>query len=350
MDFIWLAALILSFGSAITGVKQLKSRLLNMALILTCMALGFGIGDAASLARGDLRSLTNLGLPCSMIFGIAAAFGCVRLNSHHEKRNASDPSTLREERLRPQDTEGSTRRAAISKTRIDSYVMDLLGERVRKEKREGGQMSCVRVDILSGQKARICLVFLAVVMASAASSGAANTKPSDLPAKVIAHLKLPEAPGSEMLLRTDENKRYVYLQKASRQGFMIINVTKPALPSLVSYSGSSSDVTAGQLEMVGPDVGLSEVTERNPKGKAQADSPAETVSILDLSDPEHPKVIQTFTGVIGKAQDARRGLIFLADHDGLWILRHDRPGITPAKLKRPCGSEDAIQSMPPDCQ
>jgi hypothetical protein len=210
-------------------------------------------------------------------------------------------------------------------------------------------MSYIGMDFGWG-KPSVRLALVAALITSTGSTMAANTKPSDLPAKVIAHLKLPEAPGSEMLLQTTENKRYVYIQKAAHQGFMIIDVTKPTVPSLVNQGASGSEATAGQLEMVGPDVGLAEVSEKNSKGSTRADNPAETISILDLSDPQHPRVIQTFTGVISKAQDSPRGLIFLADHDGLWILRHDRPGITPAKHKRPCGSEDAIAAMPPDCQ
>jgi len=193
------------------------------------------------------------------------------------------------------------------------------------------------------------LVFAAAVVVAPCIS--ANTKPAEVPAKVIAHLVLKEAPGSEMLLQSKGDKQYLYVQKASKQGFTIIDVTKPVLPTLVNLGAQSSDTTAGKLEIVGPDVGLAEVPDKNSKGVIRnSDSPTETVKILDLSDPAHPKVLQTFTGVTGILQDPSRGLIYLTNNDGLWILNHARPGLTPAKKKRACGSEDAIASMPPDCE
>ena len=195
------------------------------------------------------------------------------------------------------------------------------------------------------------LMFAVAAVVTSAPRISANNKPTEVPAKVIAHLTLKDAPGNEMLLQSKGDKQYLYVQKASKQGFTVIDVTKPVVPTLVNHSAQSSDATAGKLEIVGPDVGLAEVPDKNAKGVLRnSESPTETVKILDLSDPAHPKVLQTFTGVTSILQDPSRGLIYLANNDGLWILNHARPGLTPAKKKRPCGSEDAIASMPPDCE
>jgi hypothetical protein len=212
-------------------------------------------------------------------------------------------------------------------------------------------MKSIRQGLAWSYFGAVCMIFLAGVLVVSAPSVVANTKPTEVPAKVIAHLALQEAPGSEMLLQTKEDKHYLYVQKASKQGFTVIDVTKPKLPSLVNRSAPSNDATAGRLEMVSPDVALAEVPEKNSKGVIRStDNPTETVRILDLSDPAHPKVLKTFTSVTSILQDPSRGLIYLANNEGLWILDHPRPGLTPAKTKRPCGSEDAIASMPPDCQ
>ena len=202
---------------------------------------------------------------------------------------------------------------------------------------------------------RVCMILPAGVMALCGPAMAAKaknkTKPTEVPSKVIAHLALQEAAGGEMLLQKRGDKHYLYVQKASRQGFTVIDVTKPEVPSLLNGSASSNNATAGKLELVGPDVGLAEVRDQNAKGVIRStDNPTETVKILDLSDPAHPKVLQTFTGVTSVLQDPDRGLIYLANNEGLWILNHSRPGLTPSKKKRPCGSEDALASMPPDCQ
>jgi hypothetical protein len=212
-------------------------------------------------------------------------------------------------------------------------------------------MNNIRQGFTAGHLGRVCIILSAAAVVVSAPSMVANNKPTEVPAKVIAHLPLQEAPGNEMLLQNKGDKQYLYVQKASKQGFTVVDVTKPQLPSLVNRSAGSNDATAGKLEMVSPDLGLAEVPDKNSKGVIRStENPTETVKILDLSDPAHPKVLQTFTSVTSILQDPSRGLIYLANNEGLWILNHPKPGLTPAKRKRPCGSEDAIASMPPDCQ
>jgi len=212
-------------------------------------------------------------------------------------------------------------------------------------------MSNIQQGFFRSHLGPVSMAFAAAVVVVSATRMSANTKATEVPAKVIAHLALKDAPGSEMLLQTKGDKHYLYVQKASKQGFTVIDVTRPVLPSLVNQTAQSSDATAGKLDIVGPDVGLAEVPDKNSKGVIRnTESPTETVKVLDLSDPAHPKVLQTFTGVTSILQDPSRGLIYLANNDGLWILNHSRSGITPAKKKRACGSEDAIASMPPDCE
>jgi len=212
-------------------------------------------------------------------------------------------------------------------------------------------MSIIQQRFFRSHLGPVSMALAVAVSIPSAPGASANTKPTEVPAKVIAHLALKDAAGSEMLLQNKGDKQYLYVQKASKQGFTVIDVTKPVLPILVNRGAQSSDATAGKLEIVGPDVGLAEVPDRNSKGVIRnSDSPTETVKILDLSDPAHPKVLQTFTGVTSILQDPNRALIYLTNNDGLWILSHPRQGLTPAKKKRPCGSEDAIASMPPDCE
>jgi hypothetical protein len=41
---------------------------------------------------------------------------------------------------------------------------------------------------------------------------------------------------------------------------------------------------------------------------------------MDFSDPLHPKVAREFTGVTAISRDDRRGLIFVANPEGIWVL------------------------------
>ncbi len=85
MELVWLTALILGSGFAIAGGQKLKWKLLNLLIILGCMGLGFGIGYAAGLGSGNMGRVPDAALPFSMMFGIVAAFGCVRLNNWRAK-------------------------------------------------------------------------------------------------------------------------------------------------------------------------------------------------------------------------------------------------------------------------
>jgi hypothetical protein len=232
--------------------------------------------------------------------------------------------------------------------------MEAKNNRIKESTPEQGKeevMSNIREGFILSNLGRVCLVCATAAVAMSVPSIHANNKPTEVPARVIAHLTLQEAPGSEMLLQNKGDKQYLYVQKASKQGFSIVDVTKPALPSLVKTTSSANDATAGNLEMVSPDVGLAAVPDKSSKGVIHSsDNPTETVKVLDLSDPAHPKVLQTFTGVTSFLRDTGRSLIYLANNEGLWILTYPKPGLTQAKKKRPCTSEDAIRAMPAECE
>jgi hypothetical protein len=58
--------------------------------------------------------------------------------------------------------------------------------------------------------------------------------------------------------------------------------------------------------------------ESSPQAAANA---PQTMRIMDFSDPNHPKVAREFPGVTAVSKDERRGLIFIANAEGIWILR-----------------------------
>jgi len=196
----------------------------------------------------------------------------------------------------------------------------------------------------------VVLAFFAVFVALSLAKDEPPKKPTDVPATVIAHLPLPQATGNQMLLQKEEGKQYLYVQQASKQGFMVVDVSKPEKPNLLKRTAQSTQATAGSLEMVTPQVAIAEAPEKKPTTLTSSGHPTETVRVLDLSDPRNPKTIQEFNGVTSMLPDGGRGLIFLTNNEGLWILRYSRASLLePAKKKRPCDSEAEISAMPPDC-
>jgi hypothetical protein len=197
----------------------------------------------------------------------------------------------------------------------------------------------------------MALSVLLLFMPLASASEEPTSKPTDVPATVIAHLPLPQATGSQMLLQREDSKQYLYVQQAAKQGFMIVDVSKPELPTLLKRTAESNQATSGNLQMVSPDVAIAEAPERTPTTVTSTSHPTETVRVLDMSDPRNPKTLETFTKVTGLLPDGRHGLIYLTNNEGLWILRYSRPALLePAKKKPPCDSESPIMAMPPDCE
>jgi hypothetical protein len=194
----------------------------------------------------------------------------------------------------------------------------------------------------------LLFVFLGIMFTLA--TGSEQAKPTDLPATVIAHLPLPQTTGHQMLLQKEESKQYLYVQQSTKQGFMVVDVSKPERPTLVKRTAESNQATAGNLEMVSPDIAIAEAPEKTPSTLSSSNHPTETVRVLDLSDPKNPKTLETFNKVTGILPDGGHGLIYLTNNEGLWILRYNRPSqLEPAKKKKPCDSESAIMAMPPDC-
>ena len=153
-----------------------------------------------------------------------------------------------------------------------------------------------------------------------------------------------------MLLQKEEGKQYLYVQQASKQGFMVVDVSKPDRPNLLKRTAQSNQATAGDLEMVTPKIAIAEAPEKKVATLTSSNHPTETVRVLDVSDPRNPKTIQEFDGVTSLLPDGGHGLIYLTNSEGLWILRYSRPALLePAKKKPPCDSNSEIMAMPPDC-
>ncbi len=67
----------------------------------------------------------------------------------------------------------------------------------------------------------------------------------------------------------------------------------------------------------------------------------ESIRVLDTSDPAHVRTVQTFSEVTSVVPDDARGLIYVANGDGIWILSHKR-----VLRRHECTSEDDISPIP----
>jgi len=76
------------------------------------------------------------------------------------------------------------------------------------------------------------------------------------------------------------------------------------------------DVRVDSLQMIGNGLALAETL-----NEPSAPAVPRTINVLDISHPEHPQLIQSFTGVTALAASFDFNLLFHAYNEGLWILR-----------------------------
>jgi len=180
-------------------------------------------------------------------------------------------------------------------------------------------------------------LFLAAAVAPGAGAGTTTPKSIELPARVIAHLPLATPPGNQMVLQKQGDKRYLYIQRESKQGYIIVEVTQPEFASFVIREAPSNanDSTTARIEVGGQDV--PEVPDAASKTSIRSiPGAAETVKVLDVSDPEHPTTLQTLKNVTSFLADGSRGIFYVTNDDGLWVLKHNREQIKKAEKKPPC--------------
>jgi hypothetical protein len=190
--------------------------------------------------------------------------------------------------------------------------------------------------------ALLALSVLLLTINSDASQGDFYTSYTDT--KVIAHVPLSGGSAQQMFLQQVGRREYLYLQQASNRGFTVIDVSKPAKPRSVTH------VPRENLTLVASGLAIAEVpdstaaasgADENAEGTRGGGSPPQQIRVLDVSDPAHPRTVQSFTGVTSILSDDARGLVYVANREGIWILSHQQ-----VLRRHPCSSSDAISEMP----
>jgi hypothetical protein len=187
--------------------------------------------------------------------------------------------------------------------------------------------------------AAVLAIFVAISPGASAKHRA--VKPAPEPASVIAHLPLTGASVSQLVLQQHGSKQYLYVEQASKEGFAIVDVTKPDQPNVVRHESWPNEASTGRLQMVGGRLGLAEASETTA---AETVARTETLKVLDLSDPANPRTILTFSGVTSTLADDARNLVYITNSEGLWILKHQSEQATSSE-PRACRSEDASSDV-----
>jgi hypothetical protein len=155
----------------------------------------------------------------------------------------------------------------------------------------------------------------------------------------------------QIFVQQRSGKSYLLLRRADQNAFAIVNVSDPAKP-LLAARDVLREPTGAEVDLPGPGsaLAIAFVPERKSAPAASATPasaitlPTESIRLIDLTDPQHPKTVKIFNGVTSVASDDGRKLVFLVNNEGLWIVSHHRNRPLPM-----CTSESAIGPLP-DCQ
>jgi hypothetical protein len=164
------------------------------------------------------------------------------------------------------------------------------------------------------------LALLAVLTAwvpslSAKSKKAPPPEPKD-EIKVVGHIPLTDGPVKRFFETQHYSSYYLYAEHEAGGNVTLIDVTKTSRPAVLADVAYAPNSGSGSLSVVAGTAAL--VTSEAASSTA---APPQTVRIMDFSDPRNPKVAREFTGVTAMSRDDRRGLIFVANAEGIWILQ-----------------------------
>jgi hypothetical protein len=137
--------------------------------------------------------------------------------------------------------------------------------------------------------------------------------------EVVGHIPLTDGPVSRFLTTQHYSSYYLYAEHGAGQTATLVDVTKTSQPTVLADVTLAPSSGSESLALVAGTAAL--VT----NGPALLPAPVvpQTITIMDFSDPQNPKVARVFAGVTAMSRDDGRSLIFIANADGIWIL-HQR--------------------------
>jgi hypothetical protein len=213
-------------------------------------------------------------------------------------------------------------------------------------------------NAIATNRAALAVLSFCLAGAPVALAKEKAAKPEEQSAVVIKHLSLSGPAVNKMFLQEEGNKQYLYIQQASREGFTVVDVTRPDRAKVVNHIALPTQTAGGKMQMVGSGLALEETPDSSaagsvrhelspakPQDAATGNRPTESVRVLDLSDPANPKTLQTFEGVTSVLADDGRRLIYIANSEGLWILRHKQQ-----RPPKPACDSESVFSPIADCQ
>ena len=137
---------------------------------------------------------------------------------------------------------------------------------------------------------------------------------------VIAHVQL-KAAATQLAAASHWRKSFLYVIGGPAGPVTVFDVSNPGAPVAVSQLEVPKEAVGGEVNSVFGTAAVVTTSPNEPPGPPKR----RTVTVLSFADPERPVVIRQFSGVTAVLKDPQRGLIYLTNGDGLWVLQ-GQPG------------------------
>jgi hypothetical protein len=131
---------------------------------------------------------------------------------------------------------------------------------------------------------------------------------------VIGHLVLPNASVTNIKISEHRKQQVLQLQDTKHRTLMLVDVTDGTHPAIIKQLHLPAEQPDWTLAVLVGDVALVTDTQSPEVHISSA-------ALVNFADPDHPATVRKFTNVSAFRTDEERGLIYLVDKDGLWILR-----------------------------
>ena len=133
--------------------------------------------------------------------------------------------------------------------------------------------------------------------------------------EVVGHIAPTGAAVTRFLSTQHYSSYYLYVEHEGGKDVTLIDVSKTSQPVvLADIPSAPNGGSASLFAVAGTAALIGEGTTTAPTMSPQ------TIRIMDFSDPKQPKVASEFAGVTAMSRDDQRGLIFVANSEGIWIL------------------------------
>lgn len=167
---------------------------------------------------------------------------------------------------------------------------------------------------------------LVVVLVGVAMTAAVRTRSPNVDRiEVVGHAVLSDGIVTQLLTATHWRRHYLYVEFANAPAIVVLDVTVPEKP--VSFSRVT--IADGKVRLTDVVGSVALATESfASRGIAE-----DRVAILDFTNPSSTAVVREFSHVTARLSDQSRNLVYLANDDGLWVLKKV-PGDDVDALKR----------------